>query len=199
MSDHVDFNSKTRLDGTDTKREVPGLRTRKVDSAGTFNYVCDGTFPASPVLSDSAAIYTPGESERRGGTSKSYHGDSLSSTRGITSNTQTATDSILYDAYGMTVSRTGPTPTPFGFVGGAQYQSDSDSGLELLGHRYYEPQHRPLHHARPGTGRPQLVRVLRKQPHLRKAKSEPACARWCYPHDLKPVSFVSLRASNSGE
>ena len=38
----------------------------------------------------------------------------------------------------MTVSRTGTTPTPFGFVGGAQYQTDADSGLMLLGHRYYD-------------------------------------------------------------
>jgi len=39
----------------------------------------------------------------------------------------------------MTVSRTGTTPTPFGFVGASQYQTDSDSGLQLLGHRYYDP------------------------------------------------------------
>ncbi len=38
----------------------------------------------------------------------------------------------------MTVSRTGTTPTPFGFVGGAQYQTDPDSGLMLLGNRYYD-------------------------------------------------------------
>ena len=45
---------------------------------------------------------------------------------------------MLFDAFGMTVSRTGTTPTPFGFVGGAQYQTDADSGLMLLGHRYYD-------------------------------------------------------------
>ena len=49
------------------------------------------------------------------------------------------TDSQLFDAFGNTVSRTGTTPTPFGFVGAKQYQSDSDSGLQLLGHRYYDP------------------------------------------------------------
>jgi YD repeat-containing protein len=40
------------------------LRTRKVDSAGTKNYVTDGASPASAVLSDGAAVYTPGLSER---------------------------------------------------------------------------------------------------------------------------------------
>ena len=32
----------------------------------------------------------------------------------------------------------GSNPTPFGFGGAEQYQSDSDSGLMLLGHRYYD-------------------------------------------------------------
>lgn len=115
-----------------------GLRMRKMDSAGTFHYVCDGAEVASPVLSDGAAVYTPGLSERRGGISKFYHADALGSTRGITNTGQSATDSILYDGFGMTVSRMGNTPTPFGFVGAAQYQSDADSGLMLLGHRYYD-------------------------------------------------------------
>jgi RHS repeat-associated protein len=114
------------------------LRMQKVDSAGTANYVCDGTTPASSVLKDGSAVYTPGLSERRGSTSKFYHGDALGSTRGITNASQAVTDSVLYDGFGMTVSRTGTTPTPFGFVGSGQYQTDNDSGLMLLGHRYYD-------------------------------------------------------------
>ena len=115
------------------------LRTKKTDSAGTKTYKTDGSSPASPVLSDGAATYTPGLSERRGTTSSFYHSDALGSTRGITGSTQTATDSTLYDGFGMTVSKTGTNPTPFGFVGASQYQSDTDSGLQLLGHRYYDP------------------------------------------------------------
>ena len=110
----------------------------RVDSPGTANYLCDSTTPASAVLKDGAAVYTPGLSERRGTTSKFYHGDALGSTRGITNSSQAVTDSVLYDGFGMTVSRTGTTPTPFGFVGKGQYQTDSDSGLQLLGHRYYD-------------------------------------------------------------
>jgi RHS repeat-associated protein len=114
------------------------LRMQKVDSAGTANYLCDGTTPASAVLKDGSAVYTPGLSERRGTTSKFYHADALGSTRGITNASQAVTDSVLYDGFGMTVSRTGTTPTPFGFVGKGQYQTDNDSGLMLLGHRYYD-------------------------------------------------------------
>ncbi len=47
-------------------------------------------------------------------------------------------DTKRYDAFGMLVASSGSNPTPFGFVGGAQYQSDADSGLMLLGHRYYD-------------------------------------------------------------
>ena len=85
----------------------------------------DGSSPASAVLKDGNAVYTPGLSERRGSASKFYHGDALGSTRGITDSTQAVTDSQLYDAFGNTMIRTGSTPTPFGFVGKAQYQSDS--------------------------------------------------------------------------
>jgi RHS repeat-associated protein len=115
-----------------------GLRTQKVDSTGTRNYVCDGAGVASTVLSDGNAVYSDG-SERRSGASSFRHTDALGSTRGITNASQSATDGILLDAFGMTASRTGSTPTPFGFVGSEQYQSDPDSGLMLLGHRYYDP------------------------------------------------------------
>ena len=44
----------------------------------------------------------------------------------------------MTDAFGMTVTGTGSTPTPFGFVGQGGYQSDADTGLMLCGHRYYD-------------------------------------------------------------
>ena len=51
---------------------------------------------------------------------------------------------------------------PFGFAGGYGYQEDADSGLKLLGHRYYDSQHRPLPHKRPGQRRQELVWVLQE-------------------------------------
>jgi len=114
------------------------LRTGKVDSAGTKSYVTDGVSPASPVLKDGAAVYTPGISERRGATSSFYHADALGSTRNITGATQTSTDTMQTDAFGNTLARTGTNPTPFLFAGQHQYQADSQSGLMLLGNRYYD-------------------------------------------------------------
>ena len=116
-----------------------GLRVSKSDSSGALAYVCDGTRVASAVLKDGASVYTPGLSERRGTASKFLHSDALGTTRGVTDSTQAAADSLLFDAFGQVVSRTGTTPTPFGFVGASQYQTDKDSGLLLLGHRYYDP------------------------------------------------------------
>ena len=60
------------------------------------------------------------------------------SARSETNSSQSVTDTKRYDAFGMLVASTGSNPTPFGFVGGSQYQTDADSGLMLLGHRYYD-------------------------------------------------------------
>ena len=114
------------------------LRVQKIDSSGTRNYITDGDSPAAAVLSDGLATFTPGLSERRSSTSSFYHGDALGSTRSQTNSSQTVTDTKRYDAFGMLVASTGSNPTPFGFVGGSQYQTDADSGLMLLGHRYYD-------------------------------------------------------------
>ncbi|HLJ56538.1 MAG TPA: hypothetical protein VKT77_15980 [Chthonomonadaceae bacterium] len=114
------------------------MRVGKTDSAGTSSPITHGTEPASPVLKDARAVYTPGISERAGSASKFYHTDALGSTRGITDSSQAVTDAVLYDAFGMTVSRSGSTASPFGFVGAGQYQTDADSGLILCGHRLYD-------------------------------------------------------------
>jgi len=76
--------------------------------------------------------------ETRGGTSKYYHADALGTTRAITNSSQTKTDSLDTDAFGMSVAVTGSTPTPFGFAGQHGYQNDSVTGLMRLGHRYYD-------------------------------------------------------------
>jgi RHS repeat-associated protein len=112
----------------------------KTDSAGTTNYLFDG----DRVLADSRADYTLGGvtgliSERAGSTSKVYHGDQLSSTRGLSNGSQAITDAREYDAWGLTVAASGSTATPAGFVGGEGYQTDADSGIMLLGERYYDP------------------------------------------------------------
>ncbi|MBI1756164.1 MAG: RHS repeat-associated core domain-containing protein, partial [Fimbriimonas ginsengisoli] len=118
-----------------------GLDTRvgKVDSAGTKTYKRDGAGVTDPVLADGAANYTPEVSERRSGASSFRHTDRMGSMSRLTNSSQSTTDTRTYDAFGLLVGTTGSTATPFGFVGNQGYQSDSDSSLMLLGHRYYDP------------------------------------------------------------
>ena len=46
-------------------------------NTGTYSYICDGTTPGSPVLSDGHAVYTLGLSENRGGVASYYSNDHL--------------------------------------------------------------------------------------------------------------------------
>jgi RHS repeat-associated protein len=55
-----------------------------------------------------------------------------------TDSNQATTATKQYDAFGMQIASTGSSVSPFGFAGGFGYQEDSDSGLKLLGHRYYD-------------------------------------------------------------
>jgi len=116
-----------------------GTRVSKVDSLGSFAFKRDGVEVTSPALSDSTAGFTPSISERRGGATKFYHQNDLGTVSRITNTSQSTTDTRSYDAFGVLVASSGSTPTPFGYAGAWGYQEDADSGLKLLGHRYYDP------------------------------------------------------------
>lgn len=118
-------------------------RVGTTDSRGTLTYTLADDSVDSAVLTDSAATYTHGlglVSEVRGTTSKFYHGDALGTTRAMTGSTGSVTDTKSTDAFGNTFTpgSSGTTLTPFGFAGQHGYQSDPDSGLMRLGHRYYD-------------------------------------------------------------
>ncbi|MCZ7581571.1 MAG: RHS repeat-associated core domain-containing protein [Fimbriimonadaceae bacterium] len=115
-----------------------GTRVSKVDSTGTRTYLRYGAYVTDPVLTDGAATYTPWISERRSSVTKFYHPDRLGTTERLTDTNESTTDTRQYDAFGLLTSSSGSTPTPFGFAGAWGYQEDPDSGLKLLGHRYYD-------------------------------------------------------------
>ncbi len=97
-----------------------------------------GASAGSPLLQNSDGTYTPGVSQHGTGGSAYFAADALGSTRGITGGTGTATDALLYDAFGETLTRSGSTATPVQFAGTSGYQADATTGLQLLGHRYYD-------------------------------------------------------------
>jgi RHS repeat-associated protein len=115
-----------------------GARVRKTDSSGTTTYLRSGTSVVAPVVADSGAVYTPGISERRGGASRFYHGDIKNFVEQTDSSGQVVS-SQQYDAFGNPVSASGTWSGPFAYGGRFGYQSDSDTSLSLLGHRYYDP------------------------------------------------------------
>jgi RHS repeat-associated protein len=113
-------------------------RVSKTDTAGTATYRRDGVEVTDPVLSDGSATYTPGVSERRSGTTTYSLNDRLGTASRQTNTSATTTATQTYDAFGLLVSSTGTFKGPFGFAGAHGYQEDADSGLKLLGHRYYD-------------------------------------------------------------
>jgi RHS repeat-associated protein len=125
-------NQQYTYNGLDARRS-------KISGGVTVNtYKRAGVSPTAPVINDGQATYTPGISERRSGASKFFHSDYLGSNKTLTNSSQTVTDTRQFDAFGLQTGSTGSSPTPFGFAGGWGYQSDG-TGLQLLGHRYYDP------------------------------------------------------------
>jgi RHS repeat-associated protein len=91
----------------------------------------------NPVIWDSGATYTPGISEKRNNITTYLHGGLKDKTLQTGSSGATVA-SRQYDAFGMVTNSTGTWKGPFGYSGGAGYQED-ETGLQLLGHRYYDP------------------------------------------------------------
>ncbi len=93
----------------------------------------------SALLAFVATFVLPAPAFARAGATNWYHTDFLQSTRGLTNAAQTATASLDYDAWGNPVNVTGSPATAFRHKGGQGYERDADSGLLLLGRRYYDP------------------------------------------------------------
>ncbi len=109
----------------------------KTDSSGTYGFKRNGAGVTDPVLSDGAATYTPGISERRAGSSKFLH-SGMKNTDAQSGASANVDSSRTYDAFGNLTGSSGSWSGPFGYAGGFGYQEDPDHGLRLLGHRYYD-------------------------------------------------------------
>ena len=116
-----------------------GLRVGKVDSTGTYSYLCDGASPGAPVLSDGHAVYTPGLSENRGGTVSYPLFDRIGNL--WTQDGAGKSQSFYQDftGFGSLTALGGGNASPFRFGGALGCQTDADTGLVLMGHRYFDP------------------------------------------------------------
>tara|TARA_R110002095_G_scaffold97122_2_gene85026 strand:+ start:8584 stop:10779 length:2196 start_codon:yes stop_codon:yes gene_type:complete len=77
-------------------------------------------------------------SQTRDAESSFYHFDPLGSTRELTDETETVTDSYLYSVFGKVKSSTGTTVNPYQWVGKQGYYRDPESGLYSLRNRFYD-------------------------------------------------------------
>jgi len=114
------------------------MRLTKSNPTGGYSYLSDGVSPASDVLSDGYSAFTPGISEINGAGSRFYLADAQGNSRGLLDGGQGNPDGYNWDAFGNSVSRFGTNPTAYAWNEEAGYQSDNDSGLKLLGHRYLD-------------------------------------------------------------
>lgn len=76
-------------------------------------------------------------SVRRNGVSNFYHSDGEGSTRQLTDANQNVTDEYVYDSWGNLITSSGTTQNPLKYVGQRNYRTNGESGLMLLGRRYY--------------------------------------------------------------
>ena len=113
-------------------------RTSKTDSTGSFSFRRDGATVTDEILSDGCAQYTPQVSDSRSGVSAFYHTDRLGSTTHATNASGATIYSRTADGFGNLLSSAGSSASPFGYVGAFGYAEDADSGLRLVGHRYYD-------------------------------------------------------------
>jgi len=116
-----------------------GLRVFRHDAQGrNFPLAYDGASPGSALLSSAGTSFTPGLVQQDSSGQHFYQTDALGSVRGVSDNNQNPQGEVYYDAFGLPSLRQGQMPGPLGFAGAAGYQTDADTGLMLLGHRYYD-------------------------------------------------------------
>jgi len=97
--------------------------------------------PGSPVLSDGHAVYTPGLSERRAGVTTFDSFDRLGNLWTVDGTASQYNQTYYQDTtgFGALIGAGGTNASPFKFGGANGCQSDLDTGLVLMGHRYYDP------------------------------------------------------------
>lgn len=124
--------------GVSQSKVYNGLDTRVGSTTNSVGrtFLRDGAYVTDPVLSDGAATYTPGVSERRGAATTFLH-SGLKNADAQSGAAQTVAASRQYDAFGNLLTSTGTWNGPFGYAGSFGYQEDA-TGLKLLGHRYYD-------------------------------------------------------------
>ncbi len=117
------------------------LDTRIEKLSGTSvlqQYMRDGAGSSDDLLWTNSTTYVPGISERAGGVTRTLHYDRLGTATAQTNSAGTKTNTFSSDSFGNPGAGGLAPGSQSGFAGNWNYQTDSESGLVLLGHRYYD-------------------------------------------------------------
>jgi RHS repeat-associated protein len=127
-----------------------GIRRSKSDGTTTTKFVydrvnvlleTDGNGTTTVRYTHTNNFYGGLICQKRGTTTSWYAFDGLGSTRQLTNNNESVTDTYSYDAFGNLLSSTGTTENVYRFVGRQGYYHDPESALTLLTTRYYQAAH----------------------------------------------------------
>ncbi len=120
--------------------DAAGRRVSRTAGGTTTNFLYDG----GQVLletqgSSTTATYTYGNAlVRKDGEFPLFDGQG--SERTVTNSSQSVQGSIVYNAFGQTVSSTGSSTSPYLYAATSGYRNDGDAGLSHVGARYYDAQ-----------------------------------------------------------
>jgi RHS repeat-associated protein len=105
------------------------------------NYVAetDGNNVVQTVYTNEPEQYGNLISSRISGTTSYHHFDAIGSTRQLTNSAGNVTDTVIYDAWGTVVSRTGTTGIAFLWIAVVEYYFDVETGQIYIRERTYEP------------------------------------------------------------
>ena len=147
-----DYNSQNRLIEADVQGQITnytydpsGIRQSSTTAGQSTNYLVDPNRAYAQVLEEldhlgnANVIYSYGDdllSQTRAEGAFIYHYDGLGSTRALTDQTGTSTDSYIYTAFGELKEQQGTTPNTYLYTG---EQLDPNLGFYYLRARYYNP------------------------------------------------------------
>ena len=132
------YNGSTQTDGYDGD----GLRAWKQAASVKTYFLYDGSEPVceyngSGTLTATSTFGADGLVSRRTSATAFYLFDERGSVAQRTTSTGSVASSDLYDAFGTRSSTGGADP--FGYGAQAGYYTDSETGLVLCTHRYFDP------------------------------------------------------------
>jgi RHS repeat-associated protein len=99
----------------------------------------DATNTINTVYTNEPRQYGNLASSRISGTTRYHHFDAIGSTRQLTNSAGSVTDTMIYDAWGNVVNRTGTAGIVFLWIGILQYYFDVETGQIYVRERVYAP------------------------------------------------------------